>query len=80
MLANDKNYLANTLNHFLINFLPGKKHMIHSRIFVKKMVHAKKVTKLPDLTVVELRKRNKHTILGENTDQHYINNSSNRKI
>ncbi len=35
-----------------MNFLPGKKYGVPSHNFVKKMFCAKKVTKLPDLTVV----------------------------
>jgi hypothetical protein len=37
-----------------MNFLPGKKYRIPSRIFVKKMFCAKKVTNLPDLTVFSI--------------------------
>jgi hypothetical protein len=35
-----------------MNFLPEKKYGVPSHNFVKKMFCAKKVTKLPDLTVV----------------------------
>ncbi len=35
-----------TPKQLFMNFLLGKKHVVPSQIFVKKMVHAKKVTKL----------------------------------
>jgi hypothetical protein len=52
MLAKAKNYHANIQTTFYMNFLPGKKYGVPSQNFVKKMFCAKKVTKLPDLTVV----------------------------
>jgi hypothetical protein len=51
MLAEAKNDHANIQTIFYMNFLPGKKYGEPSKNLVKKMFCAKKVTKLPDLTV-----------------------------
>jgi hypothetical protein len=53
MLAKGKNYHANIKSNFVMNFLPEKKYGVPSHNFVKKMFCAKKVTKLPDLTVLQ---------------------------
>jgi hypothetical protein len=49
MLDKAKYDHANIQTTFYMNFLPGKKYGVPSQNFVKKC--AKKVTKLPDLTV-----------------------------
>ncbi len=51
MLDKAKNDHANIQTTFYMNFLPGKKYGVPSQKFVKKMFCAKKVTKLPNLTV-----------------------------
>jgi hypothetical protein len=51
MLAKAKNDHANIQTTFYMNFLPGKKYGVPSQNIAKKMFCAKKVTKLPDLTV-----------------------------
>jgi hypothetical protein len=53
MLAKAKNDHANIKTTLLMNLLPGKKYGIPSRNFLKKMFCGKKVTKLPDLTVIK---------------------------
>jgi hypothetical protein len=58
MLAKTKICLANIYNILFMNFLPRKKYGIPSQNFVKKMFCAKKVTKLPDLTVIKCSRYN----------------------
>jgi hypothetical protein len=51
MLAKGKNYHANIESNFFMNFPPEKNMGYLHIILWKKMFCAKKVTKLPDLTV-----------------------------